>query len=71
MEELVIKVKDEQESSFLKDLLKKLKIKFEAVIVDDVPSGEHVKQTVLNGQKAYRNGDLNQFKEIDPKDLWK
>ena len=71
MEELVIKVKDEKESSFLKDLLKKLKIKFEAVNVDDVPSGEQVKQTVLNGQKAYRNGDLDQFKEIDPKDLWK
>ena len=71
MEELVIKVKDEKESSFLRDLLKKLKIKFEAVSVDDVPSGEQVKQTVLNGQKAYRNGDLDQFKEIDPKDLWK
>ncbi|BAU56298.1 hypothetical protein [Mucilaginibacter gotjawali] len=71
MEELVIKVKDEKESSFLKDLLKKLKIKFEAINVDDVPSGEQVKQTVLNGQKAYRNGDLDQFKEINPKDLWK
>ena len=71
MEELLIKIKDEKESSFLKDLLKKLKIKFEAVNVDDVPSGEQVKQTVLNGQKAYRNGDLNQFKEINPKDLWK
>ncbi|MDR3693122.1 hypothetical protein [Mucilaginibacter sp.] len=71
MEELVIKVKDEKESSFLKDLLKKLKIKFEAINVDEVPSGEQVKQTVLNGQKAYRNGDLDQFKEIDPKDLWK
>ncbi|HWZ02511.1 MAG TPA: hypothetical protein VNX40_02810 [Mucilaginibacter sp.] len=71
MEELVIKVRDEKESSFLKDLLKKLKIKFEAINVDDVPSGEQVKQTVLNGQKAYRNGDLDQFKEIDPKDLWK
>ena len=70
MEELVIKVRDEKESSFLKDLLKKLKIKFEAINVDDVPSGEQVKQTVLNGQKAYRNGDLDQFKEIDPKDLW-
>jgi len=71
MEELVIKVRDEKESSFLKDLLKKLKIKFEAINVDDMPSGEQVKQTVLNGQKAYRNGDLDQFKEIDPKDLWK
>lgn len=71
MEELVIKVKDEKESSFLKDLLKKLKIKFVAINVDDVPSGEQVKQTVLNGQKAYRNGDLDQFKEIDTKDLWK
>lgn len=71
MEELVIKVKDEKESSFLKDLLKKLKIKFEAINIDDVPSGEQVKQTVLNGQKAYRNGDLDQFKEIDQKDLWK
>ena len=71
MEELLIRVKDEKESSFIKDLLKKLKVKFETVNVDDVPSGEQVKQTVLNGQKAYRNGDLSQFKKIDPKDLWK
>jgi hypothetical protein len=71
MEELIIKVKDEEESFFVKDLLKKLKIKFETVNVDDVPNGEQVKQAVLNGQKAYRDGDLSQFKEIDPKDLWK
>jgi len=71
MEKFLITVKDRDESSFIKALLKKLKIKFETVNVDEVPSGEHVKQTLLNGQKAYRNGDLNQFKEIDPKDLWK
>jgi len=71
MKELVIKVKDEKESSFLKDLLKKLKIKFESVNVDDAPGGEHVRQTVLNGQKAYREGEMDEFKEIDPKDLWK
>ena len=71
MEELLIKVKDAKESSFLKDLLKKLKIEFEAVNVDDTPSGEQVKQSVLNGQKAYSDGDMSQFKEIDPKNLWK
>jgi hypothetical protein len=71
MEELVIKVKDEKESSFLKDLLKKLKIKFETVNEDKEPTPEEIKQSVLRGQKAYRDGDMSQFKEIDPKDLWK
>lgn len=69
MEELLIKVKDAEESSFIKDLLKKLSIPFETV--NDAPSGEEVKQSVINGQLAYKNGKLDQFVEIDPKDLWK
>ena len=71
MEELLIKVKDEAESSFIKDLLKKLRIQFETVGEHDTPSGEEVKQSVINGQLAYKNGETDQFTKIDRKDLWK
>jgi hypothetical protein len=71
MEELVIKVKDEKESSFLKDLLNKLKIKFETVNEDQAPTAEEIKQSVLRGQEAYRKGKSDQFVKIDRKDLWK
>ena len=71
MEELLIRVKDEEESSFIKDLLKKLKIQFETINDNDAPSGEEVKQSVINGQLAYKKGKSDQFVEIDPKDLWK
>ena len=71
MEVLLIKVKNEEESSFIKNLLKKLRIQFETVGDHDAPSGEDVKQSVINGQLAYRNGETDQFKAIDRKDLWK
>jgi len=71
MEELLIKVKDEKESSFIKALLKKLRIQFETIGDNDVPAGEEIKQSVINGQQAYKNGEKDQFKEIDRSDLWK
>jgi hypothetical protein len=71
MEELLIKVKDKKESSFIKDLLKKLKIQFETISDNDTPSGEEVKQSVIDGQLAYKNGETDQFTKINPKDLWK
>ncbi|MCR8558651.1 hypothetical protein KXD93_13425 [Mucilaginibacter sp. BJC16-A38] len=71
MEELLIKVKDEAESSFVKDLLKKLKIQFETVGANDALSGEEIKQSVINGQLAYKNGESDQFTKIDRKELWK
>jgi len=71
MEELLIKVKDEAESSFIKDLLKKLKIQFETVRANDAISGEEIKQSVVNGQLAYKNGETDQFTKIDRKELWK
>ena len=71
MEELLIKVKDEKESFFIKDLLKKLKIQFETVSKNGTPSGKEVKQSVIDGQSAYKNGEIGQFTEIDRKDLWK
>ena len=71
MEELLIKVKDEAESSFIKDLLKKLRIQFETIGENARPSDEEVKQSVINGQLAYKNGETDQFTEIDRKDLWK
>jgi len=71
MEELLIKVKYQEESSFIKDLLKKLKIQFETVSDNDTPSGEEVKQSVINGQLAYKNGETDQFTKIDRKALWK
>ncbi len=52
MKELWIKAKDEKESSFIKDLLKKLRIQFETIGGNDTPSGEEVKQSVINGQLA-------------------
>ena len=71
MEELLIKVKDEKESSFIKDLLKKLRIQFETISGNDTPSGEEVRQSVINGQLAYKNGENDQFTKIERKDLWK
>ena len=71
MEELLIKVKDEKESSFIKDLLKILKIQFETVSENDRPSDKEVKQSVIDGKLAYKNGDTSQFTEIDRKNLWK
>ncbi len=71
MEELLIKVKDEKESFFIKDLLKKLRIQFETISENDTPSGKEVKQSVIDGQLAYKSGDIDQFKEFDRKDLWK
>jgi len=71
MEELLIKVKDEKESSFIKDLLKKLKIQFETISEHDTPSGKEVKQSVIDGKLAYKNGEMDQFKKIEAKDLWK
>ncbi len=71
MEELLIKVKDEAESSFVKDLLKKLKIQFKTVGGDVTLSGEEVKQSVIKGQLAYKNGETEQFTKIDRKELWK
>jgi hypothetical protein len=71
MEELLIKVKDEKESSFIKDLLKKLKIQFETISNNDMPSGNEIKQSVIDGQTAYKNGEIGQFTKIDRKDLWK
>jgi hypothetical protein len=71
MEELLIKVKDEAKSSFVKDLLKKLKIQFKTVGENDTLSGEEVKQSVINGHVAYKNGETDQFTKIDSKELWK
>lgn len=71
MEELLIKVKDEKESSFIKDLLKKLKIQFQTISDNDAPSGEEVKQSVIDGQLAYKNGETDQFTKIERNDLWK
>ncbi len=71
MEELLIKVKDEEESSFIKDLLSKLKIQFKTVSESGVPSGEEIKQSVIDGQLAYKNGQTEQFKQIERNDLWK
>jgi hypothetical protein len=71
MEELLIKVKDKKESTFIKDLLKKLKIEFETLEANNGPTGAEVKQSVLDGQLAYKNGQMDQFKKIDRKDLWK
>ena len=71
MEELLIKIKDEKESSFIKDLLKKLKIQFETISENDTPSSKEVKQSVIDGQLAYKNGETDQSTEIDRKDLWK
>jgi hypothetical protein len=71
MEELLIKVKDEKESSFIKDLLKKLKIQFETVNESITPSGEEIRKSVIEGQIAYKNGKMDEFEKIDRKDLWK
>ncbi len=71
MEELLIKVKDEAESSFVKDLLNKLRIQFETVGTNETVPGEEVKQSVINGQLAYKNGETDQFTTIDRKELWK
>jgi hypothetical protein len=71
MEELLIKIKDEKESSFIKDLLKKLKIQFETVNENIGPSVEEVKKSVIDGQTAYKNGKMDEFEKIDRKDLWK
>ena len=62
MEELLIKVKDEKESFFIKDLLDKLRIPFEIVNNNDRPTGEEIKQSVLRGQLAYKNGETDQFR---------
>lgn len=71
MQELIIKVKDEAESSFVKDLLNKLKIQFKTVGEDDLVSGEEVRQSVIRGQLAYKNGQTDQFTAINSEDLWK
>jgi hypothetical protein len=71
MEEILIKVKDEKESFFLKELLEKLKIKFESLGNEDNLSGEKFKQSVINGKEAYKNGDMEQFVKINRKDIWK
>ena len=71
MEELLIKVKDEKESSFIKDLLKKLRIQFETVNENDAPTGKEVKKSVIDGQLAYKNREMDQFTQIESKDLWK
>jgi hypothetical protein len=72
MEELIIKVKDDAESSFIKDLLKKLKIQYKTIEANDtVLNGEEVKQSVIKGQLAYKNGETDQFTRIDRKELWK
>lgn len=71
MEELLIKLKDEKESFFLKELLEKLKIKFESLSNEDSLNGEKFKQSVINGKEAYKNGDKDQFVKINRKDIWK
>ncbi|MDB5153585.1 MAG: hypothetical protein JWR54_2336 [Mucilaginibacter sp.] len=71
MEELLIKIKDEEKSSFIKDLLKKLHIQFETIQDSGTPSGDEIKQSVIRGQSAYKNGETDQFVQIDRKDLWK
>lgn len=71
MEELLIKLKDEKESFFLKELLEKLKIKFESLNDEENLHGENFKQSVIDGKKAYENGDNSQFVKINRKDVWK
>lgn len=71
MEELLIKVKNEKDSSFIKTLLEKLGIQFETLHTDGTELNEEVKQSVIAGQTAYQNGDRNQFAEIDRNKLWK
>ena len=71
MEELLIKVKDEKESSFIKDLLKKLKIQFETINETPTPSGEEIKESVISGQIAYKSGKTYDFQKINRKDVWK
>jgi hypothetical protein len=71
MEEILIKVKNEREYIFIKDLLKRLRIQFEMVSKNECPSAKEVKESVIKGQLAYKNGKVDQFKEIDPKDMWK
>lgn len=56
MEELLIKLKDEKESSFLKELLEKLKIKFESLSDQDNLYGQKFKESVIKGKEAYKNG---------------
>jgi hypothetical protein len=71
MEELLIKVKNDEESSFIKDLLKKLHIKFETIHDRDTPSNEEIKESVIKGQSAYKNSETDQFTQIDRKTIWK
>jgi hypothetical protein len=71
MEDLLIKIKDEEESSFIKDLLKKLHIQFETIQDSSTLSGDEIKQSVIRGQSAYKNGETDQFAQIDRKNLWK
>jgi len=70
MEKLLIKAKDGDESSFIKVLLKKLRIQFETMSENDALSDNEVKQSVVNGQLAYKNGETDQFTKIERKDLW-
>jgi hypothetical protein len=71
MEDLLIRIKDEEESSFIKDLLKKLHIQFETIQDSGTLSANEIKQSVIKGQSAYKNGETDQFEQIDRKDLWK
>ena len=71
MEELLIKLKDKEESSFIKDLLTKLKIKYVAVGENEDDLNKEVKQSVINGQSAYKDGATENFKKIASGDLWK
>jgi hypothetical protein len=71
MEELLIRVKNDEESSFIKDLLKKLHIQFETIHDSGIPSGEEIKQSVIKGQSAFKNGRTDLFTQIDRKAIWK
>ncbi len=75
METLILYLKTEEEKSLFEQLAKVLKVPFE--IETTTPEdeynlyGEGFKRSILDGQKAYQQGDTSQFEKIKTEDLWK
>jgi len=71
MESITIHPKSKEQIKVFEQMAKALKIPFEKV---ENPaenlSGEGFKQSVVDGQEAYKRGQLNEFVKINRKKLW-
>lgn len=74
METLQIEWRNENQKSIILNLLEELQVTYRTVYSENEDNelyGEGCKQSVLEINRAYEEGETSQFLEMEIKDLWK